>query len=54
MEFGADALDVLLSAEDAMRNTLTPAQRAAMDEEALDPLSWIDPSLLDVLAGLGE
>jgi hypothetical protein len=54
MEFTADALDALLDAEDQMRGALDDEQLADLDDEALDPFSYIDPELIDVLMELGE
>jgi hypothetical protein len=50
MAFAADALDILITAEDAIGGSLTDDQRAAMDDESLDPFSYVDPALLDLLA----
>jgi hypothetical protein len=52
MRFAADALDVLIVTEDTFTDALTPEQRDALPEEALDPLSYVDAGLVDVLAGL--
>ncbi len=54
MEFTADALDALLDAEDRMRGALDEDQLAEMDDGALDPFSYIDPELIDVLMELEE
>lgn len=54
MEFSADALDALLEAEDRMRGALDDEQLGDLDDEALDPFSYIDPALIDVLMELGE
>ncbi len=54
MEFTADALDALLEAEDQMRGALDEEQLAELDDETLDPFSYIDPELIDVLMELGE
>ncbi len=50
MALGADVLDVLVSTEQRILDGLTPGQRANVREEATDPTSFVDPSLLD-LAG---
>ena len=52
MIFAADTLDVLLSADDTIYGSLTDDQRANVDEEAIDPMSHIDPELLDVFMEL--
>ena len=54
MAFAADSLDVLIDSEDAITATLTPDQIAALSEESLDPLSYVDGSLVDVLSELDE
>jgi hypothetical protein len=54
LEFTADALDALLDAEDQMRGALNDEQLADLDDEALDPFSYIDPELIDVLMELSE
>lgn len=52
MEFAADALDALLSAEDNMRSSFDPTQLAEVEDSAIDPFSHIDPAIIDVLEGL--
>ncbi|MFT4624672.1 MAG: hypothetical protein ACI8PZ_003331 [Myxococcota bacterium] len=52
MEFAADTLDVLLTAEDRMLNSLDDDQLDALDEGAHDPLAWVDPGLVDVFLEL--
>lgn len=52
MAFAADSLDVLITTEDALTDTLSPEQQDALSEESLDPLSYVDGSLVDVLAEL--
>jgi hypothetical protein len=52
MVFAADTLDVLLAAEEQLYGTLDEDQRAAVDEEATDPLSFVDGRILEVLAEL--
>ncbi len=49
MEFAADTLDVLLKAEDALRDQLDEEQLAALDEESLDPTAYIEPAFIDLL-----
>jgi hypothetical protein len=54
MAFAADALDVLVTAEDSFAASLDDDQLEALPEEALDPLSHLDPELLDLLAQLDQ
>jgi hypothetical protein len=52
MVFAADTLDVLIETEDRLAATLTEEQRADLSEESLDPLSYVDESIVDVLGEL--
>ena len=52
MEFAADALDALLSAEDNMRSVFENDQLQEVEDAALDPFSYIDPAIIDTLEGL--
>jgi len=52
MVFAADTLDVLLDAEEQMYQAFDAAQRAAVDEEATDPLSFVDGRVVEILAEL--
>lgn len=54
MAFGADLLDVLVTTESQMLDTLTPAQRVRVREEATDPTSFVDPRVVDLLDDLQE
>lgn len=54
MEFAAETLDVLLVAEDDLRNALTPEQIGRMQDASLDPMSYVDPSLIDILGDLNR
>lgn len=49
MALGADVLDILTTAESRMLDEMTPSQREAVREEATDPTSFLDPSLIDLL-----
>lgn len=49
MLFAADSLDVLIDTEDRLGAALTEEQVADLSEESLDPLSYVDPSLVDLL-----
>ncbi len=52
MIFGADVLDVLIEADSAIAGTFDAEQQEAAAEESLDPFSYVDPGLLDLLAEL--
>ncbi|MCA9566692.1 MAG: hypothetical protein KC656_02575 [Myxococcales bacterium] len=54
MEFAADTIDVLLRAEDDLRASLDPAQIAALQDESLDPMSYVDPQIIDILGELNR
>ena len=54
MVFAADALEVMIATEDTIYDTLSPEQRAQVDEEVLDPTSYLDASVIDVLQDIGE
>ena len=52
MQYAAEALDVMISAEDRMNAVLDDDQRADAAVESLDPLSYVDPSIVDHLREL--
>jgi hypothetical protein len=52
MVFAADALDIVLDAEEGITGALDAEQLEAVQEEAVDPFSYIDPSLLEMLGQL--
>lgn len=52
MAFAADALDTLINAEDQIYDALSPEQREAVEEGAIDPFSYVDPALIDKLGAL--
>lgn len=52
MLYAAETLDVVLSAEDELRSILSEDQVAALQDESLDPLSYVDPAIVDVLSQL--
>jgi len=52
MEFGAEALDAVIEADDAFRDVIPEDQRAEIDDETLDPFSYIDGATVGALAGL--
>ncbi len=54
LSFAADTLDVLATAESEMLSALDAGQRARVREEATDPLSFLDPSLIELLRPLGD
>jgi hypothetical protein len=54
MIFAADTLETMISAEDAIYESLTPEQREAVDPEVLDPTAYVDASILDALDALGR
>jgi hypothetical protein len=54
MEFGAEALDVVLAADDRMRDIIPPEVYAQIDASAVDPLSYISGETLDTVARLKD
>jgi len=52
--FAAEAMDVLIDAEDQMASILTEEQREMASPEAIDPLSWLDPSIAGTLSQLPD
>jgi len=52
MLFASDALDVFITADNRMNGSLTPDQLAAVDDQSVDPFSYVDPSILDRFAEL--
>ncbi len=52
MVFAADTLDVLLEADDGFGDSMDAEQMQAASEEAVDPLQYIDPALVDLLKEL--
>ena len=55
LELGADALDVVLASDDALRESLTAEVYEGLDDELTDPLSYVSGSTIDgvvALAGL--
>ena len=49
MHLAAEALDVFIAADESFASILNAEQYQAAGEEAVDPLSYIDPALLDML-----
>jgi len=54
MVFAADALETMIATEDAIYNSLTPEQRLDVDDKVLDPTSYVDASVVDVLQSLED
>ena len=54
MSFAADALDTMITAEDQFRDTLSQEQIEALDDQALDPFSYISPDIIDTLQSLDQ
>lgn len=54
MLYAAETLDVFLSAEDDLRAAFTEDQLANLQDESLDPMSYVDPTLIDVLQDLNR
>lgn len=52
MHLASDVLDVLLEADDTFGSILSEEQYRAAGEDAVDPLSHIDPALIDILQEL--
>ncbi len=54
MVFAADALETMIATEDAIYDSLTPEQLADVDAEVLDPTSYVDASVIDVLRAIED
>lgn len=54
MIFAADTLDVLIEADDAIWSTLSPEQQEIAQEEAIDPLSHIDSTVVEPFLALEQ
>lgn len=54
MLYAAETLDVFLTAEDELRGVFTDDQIGNLQEESLDPMSYVDPALIDVLQDLNR
>jgi hypothetical protein len=52
MVFAANALETMIATEDTIFETLTPEQRAQLDEQVLDPTAYVDASIIDVLQAI--
>jgi hypothetical protein len=52
MEFAAEALDAVIEADDAMVANIPESVREGMDDEALDPMSFITGETLSAIATL--
>lgn len=49
MEFGANALDVVISTDDALRASIPEEQYDALDEEIADPLAYVSGEVVESL-----
>jgi hypothetical protein len=54
MVFAAEALDTMIVTEDRIWDSLDDDQRDAVDDGAVDPFSYVDETIVDVLSALGE
>lgn len=54
MSFAAEALDTMLTAEESFRETLNSDQIESLDDQALDPFSYISPDILGALESLDQ
>ncbi len=52
MDFAAEALDAVIEADDALVATIPESVREGMDDEALDPMSFISGDTLSAIATL--
>jgi len=52
LEFARNSIDALLEAEDAVFDTLSDEQLDRVDPEVLDPLGFVDPTVIETLAEL--
>jgi len=52
MVLAADVLDVMIEADEAAERSMPGVDLADIDDEAVDPFSYIDPSILEVLVEL--
>ena len=52
MVFAADMLDVMIVAEESFADTFEDQDLGAIDEEAIDPFSFIAPELVEILGEL--
>ena len=52
MSFASEALDTMLSTENSMRDVLTKEQLMDIDENALDPFSYVSPDIINTLQNL--
>lgn len=54
MVFAAEALDVFIETDSQLNDLLTDDQYNSVKEDALDPVNYIDPALLDIFMGLQQ
>lgn len=54
MVFAAEALDVFIETDSQLNDLLSDDQYNDVKEDALDPVNYIDPALLDIFMGLQQ
>ena len=54
LEFAAEGLDIILQADNGIREALTEDQLWALEDAAIDPFSYLDPAIMEVFEGLGD
>jgi hypothetical protein len=54
LAFTADLMDVFIEADDALYGALDEEQHDLVQEESVDPFSYLDPELIDLFSQLGE
>jgi len=54
MVLAADVLDVMIEADEAAEKAMPGLELDEIDDEAVDPFSYIDPAILEVLVELDQ
>ena len=54
MIFAADALDVMITAEESIAGQLSDDQLASVEDGSVDPFSYVDPGLVDLFYELDQ
>jgi hypothetical protein len=54
MMIAADTLDVMVDAETRLSDALTPEQIDGLEDDSLNPFSYVDPTVLQAFDGLGQ
>lgn len=54
LEFSSEALDIVIATDDAIRGSFEEDQLWDVEDPALDPFSYVDPTILDAFADRGE